>query len=89
MRSLLARLTPLHSDNVDLWRKWLTFKNGTYFDLSLYFYNNCVIAGARKMPIKYMFCFICAYKLFCRAKKCSLPSFVFKKIIPNNTTPPL
>ena len=42
------------------------------------------------MPIEYMFCFICSeqcIKIMSSRKKCSLFSFVFKKIIPNNTTP--
>ena len=51
---------------------------------------NCVITGAQKMPIEYMFCFICSQqciKIISSRKKCSLVSSVFKKIIPNNTTP--
>ena len=42
------------------------------------------------MPIKYIFCFICSehcIKIISSLKKCSLFSSVFKKIIPNNTTP--
>ena len=43
------------------------------------------------MPIdfEYMFCFICreqCIKIILLQKKCGLFSFVFKKIIPNNTT---
>ena len=42
------------------------------------------------MPIVYMFCFIfsqqCMKNITSR-KKCGLFSSVFKKIIPNNTTP--
>ena len=43
------------------------------------------------MPIEYMFCFICSYitmytKHFV-AQECGLLSSVFKKIIPDNTTP--
>ena len=47
---------------------------------------NCVTTGARKTPIEYMFCFI-------RSEHCIKNHFVaqemwlFKKIIPNNTTP--
>ena len=37
------------------------------------------------MPIEYVFCFICSEQ--CVVQKCSLFSSVFKKIIPNNTTP--
>ena len=41
------------------------------------------------MPFEYMFCFICSEQ--CKnhfvAQKCGLFSFVFKKNIPNNTTP--
>ena len=51
---------------------------------------NCVTTGARKMPIEYLFCFICSeqcIKTFCPAKKCSLFSSEFKKIIPYNPTP--
>ena len=42
------------------------------------------------MPIKYMFCFICkeqCIKINSSLNKCDLFSSVFKKIIPNNTTP--
>ena len=42
------------------------------------------------MPIEYMFCFICSkqcIKTISSHKNCGLFSSVFKKIIPNNTTP--
>ena len=42
------------------------------------------------MPIEYMFCFICreqCIKIISSRKKCGLFCSVFKKIIPNNTTP--
>ena len=42
------------------------------------------------MPIEYMFCSICreqCIKSVSLRKKCGLFSSVFKKIIPNNTTP--
>ena len=42
------------------------------------------------MPIEYMFGFICSdqcIKIISSLKKCGLLSPVFKKIIPNNTTP--
>ena len=51
---------------------------------------NCVTTEAHKMPIEYMFCFICSeqcIKIILSRKKCGLFSSVFKKIIPNNTTP--
>ena len=54
------------------------------------FIINCVTTGARKMPIEYMFCFICSeqcIKIISSRKKCGLFSSVFKKIVPNNTTP--
>ena len=43
------------------------------------------------MHIEYMFCFICSeqcIKIISPRKKRGLFSSVFKKIIPNNTTPP-
>ena len=51
---------------------------------------NCVTTGARKMSTEYMFCFICSEqctKITSSRKKCCLFSSLFKKIIPNNTTP--
>ena len=42
------------------------------------------------MPIEYMFCFICSeqcIEIISSCKKCCLFSSVFKKIIPNSTTP--
>ena len=51
---------------------------------------NCVTTWARKMPIEYMFCFICSeqcIKGISSRKKCGLFGSVFKKIIPYNTTP--
>ena len=51
---------------------------------------NCVTTGARKMPIKYMVCFICSeqcIQIISSRKKCGLFSSVFKKSNPNNTTP--
>ena len=51
---------------------------------------NCFTTEAGKMPIEYMFCFICSeqcIKIISSRKKCGLFSSVFKKIIPNNTTP--
>ena len=61
------------------------------FSIFLYAFTiNCVTTGARKLSIEYMFCFICSeqcIKLISLRKKCALFSSVFKKIIPNNTTP--
>ena len=51
---------------------------------------NYVTTGARKMPIGYMFCIICieqCIKIISSREKCGLFSYVFKEIIPNNTTP--
>ena len=42
------------------------------------------------MPIEYIFCFIWSeqcIKIISSRKKCGLFRSVFKKIIPNNTTP--
>ena len=42
------------------------------------------------MPIEYIFCFICSehcIKIISSRKNWGLFSSVFKKIIPNNTTP--
>ena len=61
------------------------------FSIFLYSFTiNCVTPGARKMPIKYMFRFSCSeqcIEIISSRKKCGLFSSVFKKIIPNNTTP--
>ena len=42
------------------------------------------------MPIEYMFCFICSeqcIQFISSGQKCGLLCSVFKKNIPNNTTP--
>ena len=61
------------------------------FSNSLYTFTiNCVTTGERKRPIEYMFCFICSkqcIKSISLLKKFGLLSSVFKKIIPNDTTP--
>ena len=61
------------------------------FKIFLYTFTlNCVPTGARKRPIEYMFCFICkeqCIKIHSSRNKCGLFGSVFKKIIPNNTTP--
>ena len=60
---------------------------------SIFLYTStvdCVTTGARKMPIEYMYCFICSeqcIKIISSRKKSGLFSSVFKKIISNNTTP--
>ena len=61
------------------------------FSIFLYTFTiNCVTTGARKKPIEYMICFIysqqCITTISSR-KMCVFISSVFKKIIPNNTTP--
>ena len=62
-----------------------------FFSIFLYSFTiNCVTTRARKMPIEHMFCFICSeqcIKIISSRKKCGLFSSVFKKIIPDNTTP--
>ena len=61
------------------------------FSIFLYTFTiNCVTTEARKMSTEYMFCFIYSeqcIKSISSRKKCALFSSVFKKIIPNNTTP--
>ena len=91
MRSLLARLPPLHSETVDKKRNGKFSKMGL-FSIVLYTIINCVTTGARKMPTVCMFYFICGeqcIKIILSRKKCTCSLFtsVFKKIIPNNTTP--
>ena len=66
-------------------QKWDFFR---FFDFSLYFYYNCVTTGTRKKRIG--FCFIYrqqCIKIISSRKMCGLISSIFKKIIPNNTTP--
>ena len=63
---------------------------GLFSNFLYTFTINCVTAGARKRPIEYMFCFIYnkqCIKIISSRKNCGLFSSVFKKIIPNNTTP--
>ena len=61
------------------------------FSIFLYTFTiSCVTTEARKMPIEYIFCFICSetcIKIISSRKKCGLFSSVFKKSIPNNTSP--
>ena len=60
------------------------------FSIFLYTFTiNCVATGARKLPIEYIFCFICSEQcitIISSRKECGLFSSLFKKIIPNNTT---
>ena len=62
-----------------------------HFSNCLYTFTiNCDTAGARKVPIEYMFCFICSeqcIEIISPRKKCGLFSSVAKKSIPNYTTP--
>ena len=57
MRSLLARLPPLHSENVDYKRIDKLSKIGLFliFLYTLSYTINFVTTGARKMPIEYVF----------------------------------
>ena len=61
------------------------------FSIFLYTFSlNCATTGVREKPIEYMICFIysqqCIPILLAR-KMCGFISSVFKKIIPNNTSP--
>ena len=72
-------------------REMVNFSKMGLFSIFLYTSTiNCVTTGARKMPIEYMFCFISSKQcinIISSCKNCGLFSSVFKKIIPNNTTP--
>ena len=72
-------------------REMVNFQKWDFLSNFLYTFNiNCVTTGARKMSIDYIVCFICSeecIKIISSRKKCSLFSSVFKKTIPNNTTP--
>ena len=60
---------------------------------SIFIYNfaiNCGTTGARKKPIAYMICFIYSQQcipIISLLKMCGFIRSIFKKIIPNNTTP--
>ena len=60
---------------------------------SIFLYNftiNCVTTGARTKHIEYMICFIYSQQcitIISSLKICGCISSIFKKIIPNNTTP--
>ena len=64
---------------------------GKMFSIFLYtFIINFVTMGARKKPIEYMICFIYSQQcitIISLRKMCGFIGSVFKKIIPNNTTP--
>ena len=61
MRSLLARLTPLHSPQKMLTnREMVNFQKWDFVVFVFTFTINCVATGARKMPVEYIFCFICS-----------------------------
>ena len=72
-------------------REMVNFQKMGLFSIFLYTFTiNCVTTGARKMPIEYMFCFICSeqcIQIISSRKKSGLFSSVLNKIIPNNTTP--
>ena len=88
MRALLARLPPLHSENVDQKRNDKLSKMGLFSIFLNTFSINYVTTGARKLPIECVFCFICSeqcIKIISSRIKCGLCSSVFKKVIPNNT----
>ena len=71
-------------------REMVYFQKCDFLIFLYTFTINCVTTGARKMPIEYMFCFICSeqcIKIISSCKKCGLFSSVFKKIMLNNTTP--
>ena len=67
------------------------FQKWDFFSIFLYTFTiNCATMGARKIPIEYLFCFICSkqcMKIILSRKKCGVFGSVIKKIIPNNTTP--
>ena len=63
---------------------------GLFFIFPYTFTINFVTTEAWNMPIEYIFCFFCSIqciKIISSLKKGGLFSSVFKKIIPNNTTP--
>ena len=72
-------------------REMVNFKQMGLFSIFLYTLTiNCVTTGSRKMHNERMFCFIRTkqcIKIISSRKKRGLFSSVFKKIIPNNTTP--
>ena len=81
MRSLLAQLTLLYSEKLTN-KEIVNFqKRDIFFYFSYTFIINCV-TGTRKMPIEYMFCFICSeqcIKIILTRKRCVL--FSSQKVI--------
>ena len=89
MLSLLAPLTLLRSENVDLKRNSKLSKMGLFY-FSLYFYYELCHYRSTKNAYWVYFCFTCSeqcIKIISSRKKCGLFSLSFKKIIPNNTIP--
>ena len=72
-------------------REMVNFQNWDFFSIFLYTLTiNYGIKGARKKHIEYMCCFIYSQQciiIISSRKMCGFISSVFKKIIPNNTTP--
>ena len=84
MRSLLAKLTPLHLEDVDLKRNGELSKMGL-LPICLYTFTiNRATTGAQKCLLSICFALFVANL---SRKKCGLLNSVFKKIISNNTTP--
>ena len=83
-------MVPLHSENVAYKRNGKLSETGL-FSIFLYTFTlNCATTGARKKPFECMVCFIYSQQcitIISLRKMCGLISSVFKKIIPNNTTP--
>ena len=74
-------------------REMVNFQKWVFLDFFYTFTINCVTTGVRKKPIEYIICFIYSQRcitIISSRKMCgfiSSVSSVFKKIIPNNTTP--
>ena len=63
---------------------------GLFFIFRYTFTINCVTTGAHKKPIGYIICSIYSQQcitIILSHKMCGLISSVFKKFIPNNTSP--
>ena len=62
-----------------------------HFSIFLYIFTiSCVTTGARKKPIEYIICYFYDQQcitIISSRKMCGFISSVFKKIIPNITTP--
>ena len=73
-------------------REFVNFQKRDFFIFLCTLTINCVTTGPRKIPIKYMLCFIWneqCIEIISLRKTCGLFSSVFTKIIPYNTTPTL